>query len=278
MHAQRIPTTLAALLLIPMATQHTNAQPQSSNSPVDAATAIVNVSYHHMQGVVRVNGIPVKRFGKEPSNNSAQLLTFPLAGYAINGANEVSLETKPTGSWEDASAQLALISGTSLEALEHPMFQQDVTAAATIRHSITLQNTPYHVFDDATPWKGENGPVLVAVKALHTAVAKRDLKAFAAFVRPEYDLLPRLHAWGTFDEQMKEVEGNLKNCTLAPLPAKLSVESYYGGRLVLVTDPDGAPPIRAMCSSEPGTPADIPWEQGAFWCYRQGIWIPLAMY
>jgi hypothetical protein len=260
-----------------MTTTVATAQTKSPDSALDAGTASVNVIYSGSEGVVRLNGIPLKRFGTDASDREGQhTLMLGLAKLAVNGENTLVVETKPIESGHEASTEALVFTGNGLESLDHPVFRKKVDGAATIRLTLTLRDVPHHIFDDATPWKGDTAPVLAAVKSFHEALAKRDMKAIAALLRPEYDSTS-MKEFGPFDDMMHEFEENLKRSKVAALSAKLTVESFYDGRLLLVSDANGAEPIRcSSLDSADGAP-EMGMETGGFWCYRQGVWIPLAM-
>jgi hypothetical protein len=76
---------------------------------------------------------------------------------------------------------------------------------------------------------------------------------------------------------MAHFEESLKGSKLAELPAQLKVESFYDGRIFRVTDANGLAPIRAASIKvdADGRP-DEDLELGAFWCNRNGVWVPLG--
>jgi hypothetical protein len=151
-----------------------------------------------------------------------------------------------------------------------------VAAAATIHHTVTLRNVPHRFFDDATPWQGDREALLTAVRALQKAFAERDMKTIEASFRSVYDSTRSWKDFATFDEIMKNLEQSLKTCSVADLPAKLKVESFYEGRLFHVAAEDGAAPVRIVSTlvSDDSGPDFL--EIGEFWCYCQGAWLPLG--
>ncbi len=249
----------------------------------DAERLVLNVVYEGSEGLVRLNGIPLERFGKTGTQgDGATTLSIGLAEYGVSGVNTLVVEAKPARPARDASTDVALfVAGAGFKqrdsALQHPLFRQKIMGAGTVRHSVTLRNVPHHFFDDATPWHADPAALLTAVQALHKAFLKRDYKTIAASLRPVYDSSPNLRQLGGFDEMMRQLQQSLRSCTVTDLPKELKVETYYDGRLFRVTGENGAAPIRAFPAHIPaGGEPEALLEIGSFWCYRHGEWLPLG--
>jgi hypothetical protein len=262
--------------------QSANAQAPAPEAALDAQKVALNMIFEGSEGVVRLNGIPIERFGTQtPLGGGKPTLSVKLTGFGVNGANTFKIEIKPKGQAKVAATEVMLIdvSEGGYEALEralaHPLFHQKVSGAGTVEHTVTLRNVPSHPFDDATPWKGSPDALLAEVRALHKHLAARDSKALAVSLRSVYETSPGLKSLGSYDEILSRLEDALTKCTVADLPSKLKVESFYDGRLLRVSGEDGGAPVRLIGSEDGGAPETV-LELGAFWSYRHGAWLPLG--
>jgi hypothetical protein len=282
---KKLDTALHCLLLAGAAALCASAQTPPAQPAQDAKTLMVNVVYAHSGGVVRLNGIPINRFGgghSEGGDTGTLFIGNGLTSYGIDGVNTLTVETKPTGLEADVSTELVVIgadgnSEQSQDAIDHPLFQKKIAGAGTIEYSLTLRNLPHRLFDDAAPWKGDPQAVLTAVQTLHTAFVARDMKTIAAAIRPAFESMADAPPPGSFDAMIAHFGQSLKTSKVAVLPANLKVESFYDGRLFRVTDAQGRAPLRATSIklASDGTPDEM-LELGQFWCYRNGVWLPLA--
>jgi hypothetical protein len=246
---------------------------------------MVNVIYAHSGGIVRLNGIPIELFGKgDPAGGDSGTLFIGngLANFGINGVNTITVEAKPAGPEPDSSTELVILGATAdteqaQDSIDHPLFRKRIDGAGIIQYSLSLRNVPHRLFDDATPWRGDPEAVLAAVQALHKAFVGRDMKAIAAALRPAFDLMPDAKQPGSFDGMIAHFGQSLKGSKVAELQAKLKVEGFYDGRLFRVTDSNGLAPIRAASIKlgSDGRPDEM-LELGQFWCYCNGVWLPLA--
>jgi hypothetical protein len=282
MKIKSLQTTLQCLLLAGASTHLINGQTPPAQSAQDVGTLGVNVVYAHTAGTVRLNGIPIKRFGKgipESDESGTLIIASGLSNFGVNGVNTLTVDAKATG--PDASTELLVFntksdSGDATDAMDHPLFKKEIAGAGTIQYSLTLGNVPHHIFDDATPWKGDPNAVLAAVQALHKALALRDMKTVAGFLRPVFESPDSGQNPANFDAMIAHFGASLKQSKVVDLPANLKVESYYDGRLFRVTDANGHAPIRAVSikAGADGRP-DQMLEMGEFWCNRNGDWLPL---
>jgi hypothetical protein len=281
MQTKGIRTALSCLVLLGAATRLANAQ--APETALDGEKLLLNLTYAGSEGVVRLNGIPVERFGPGPARDMrGNTRSIRLAQFGINGENTFTIDAKAAGPSGDASVEAVMIyAGTGYEemqhALAHPVFRQKIVGTGTIRHTMTLRNVPQRIFDDATPWQGDPDAVLAAVRALRHALAKPDAQQIAASFRSLYDTTYGLKDFATFDEFVGRFIEALKTCKLSDLPAKLKVEGFYGGRLWRVVGPDDAAPIRILSSADSDKgELETVMELGDLWCYRDGAWLPLG--
>lgn len=282
---KRLPTALNCLLLATAPALVAGAQTPSAQPAQDVQKVMVNVVYTHSGGVVRLNGIPINSFGAGDYKGSESGTLFVgngLTNYGIDGVNTITVEAKAAAGEPDASTELVVLaagadSGKALDELDHPFFQKKIAGAGTIEFKLALRNLPHRLFDDAAPWHGDPQAVLSAVRALHKAFAARDMKAIGDAIRPAFESTQDAKEPGSFDAMMVHFGESLKGSKLAELPAQLKVESFYDGRLFRVTDVNGLAPIRAASikADADGRP-DEELELGAFWCNRNGVWVPLG--
>jgi hypothetical protein len=202
-----------------------------------------------------------------------------LSLYAQNGANVLTVEVRPSRSGLQIETECRMIVATgSLDDLDKPpLFQQKIKGAGTITRNLALRNVPHWAFQDADPWQGDKQDVLKAVQELHKAFVERDLKALSASLRPSFDDMSTVMgaAMGNFDDGMKGMVQGLKSARVEPLPADLNVESFYGGRLIVVSDKDGRPPIQitsAEIDKQTGRPERM-LESGGYWTRRDNRWV-----
>jgi hypothetical protein len=276
---------LLCLLLAGTAAVIASAQVPSAQSAQDAKTLTVNVVYAHSGGVVRLNGIPINSFGggrSEGGDTGTLFIGNGVMNYGIDGVNTLKVETKPTGPEPDASTELVVIGAggnpeQTQSAIDHPLFRKKIAGAGTIEYSLTLRNFPHRLFDEAAPWKGDPQAVLTAVRALHKAFVARDMKAISSALRPGFESMQDAKELGSFDGMMAQFEQSLKGSKIEELPANLKVESFYEGRLFRVADGQGRAPIHAASIKvgTDGRPEEL-LELGQFWCYRNGVWLPLG--
>ncbi len=285
MRIGRLQTALLSILLAAAAAHGTSAQTPSAQPAQDVATLMVNVVYTHAGGVVRLNGIPIERFGggsPESGDSGTLFIGNGMTNFGINGVNTLTVEAKAVGPEADSSTELILAdaaaeAGDASGVMAHPLFRKKIAGAGTIQYSLTLRNVPHRLFDDASPWSGDPKAVLTAVQALHKAFVSHDRKAIAAFLRPAFESSGDARQMGSFDDVVGNFEKSLEASKVAALPVKLNVESFYGGRLFRVTDANGLAPIRAASikTGAGGQPGQM-LEMGEFWCYRNGAWVLLG--
>lgn len=282
---KRLQAALNCLLLATATALATSAQAPSAQPAQDVQRIMVNVVYSHSGGVVRLNGIPIDSFGAgdyKGSESGTLFIGNGLTNYGIDGVNTITVEAKAAPGQPAASTELVVLgagadSAKELDELDHPLFRKKIAGAGTIEFKLALRNLPHRLFDDATPWSGDPQAVLTAVRALYKAFAVRDMKAIGDAIRPAFESTQDAKEPGSFDAMMAHFEESLKGSKLAELPAQLKVESFYDGRIFRVTDANGLAPIRAASIKvdADGRP-DEDLELGAFWCNRNGVWVPLG--
>jgi hypothetical protein len=257
----------------------TNAQ--TPETAIDARKLVVMVLHNRAVGVVKLNGVPVKRFDSSAAREGMMVTDSigTLSLYAQDGANAFTIEVRPSRPGDEIETECRMIIATgSFEDLEKPpLFQQKIKGSGTIAHNLLLRNVPHWAFQDAEPWRGDKQDVLTAVRALHKAFADRDMKSISAGLRPMFDEMSAVMGpgMGSFDEGMGEMQKMLKTAKVDALPADLSVESFYGDRLMVVSRKDGGPPIRitaAKIDQDTGRP-EVLLESGAYWTRRDSRWV-----
>jgi hypothetical protein len=270
-----VTASLVLLAATPLATS------QTKDAPLDAQHLVVMVLHNRAVGVVKLNGLPVNHFnsaGAQEGNMVTESLGS-LSLFAENGANQLTIEVAPTHPGDQIETECRIILATgSFEDLEKPpLFEQKLKGEGSITHNLTLTNVPHWFFEDAAPWQGDKQDLLQAVQALHKAFASRDIKTISASLHPMFAELSSVMGpgMGSFDESMDEMGKWLKTAKVDPLPAGLNVESFYGGRLFVVSRKDGSAPIRivsAETDKDTGQP-DRVLESGVYWTRRDNQWV-----
>jgi hypothetical protein len=259
---------------------------QPKDAPLDAQHLVVMVLHNRAEGVVKLNGIPVSRFtsaGAEPGMMVTESLGS-LSLFAENGPNLLSIEVAPAQAGDPIETECRIIVATgSIEDLDKPpLFDLKVKGAGTITQNLNLTHVPRWFFEDAPPWQGEKQDVIQAVQVLHKAFADRDMKAISASLHPMFTELSSVMGpgMGSFEDSMKQMQEWLKTAKVDPLPADLNVESFYGGRLFVVSGKAGAAPIRiasAEVDKDTGRPERL-LESGQFWTRRNNQWVLIRQY
>ena len=270
-----------AHLLCFSAVAATTVMAQTQETAIDAQKLVVMVLHNRAQGVVKLNGVPVTHLDSSGAyeGNTITDSIGTLSLYAQNGANTLTIEVHPSQPGHQIETECRMIIATgSLDDLDKaPLFQQKIKGAGTITHELVLRNVPHWAFQDAEPWQGDKQDVLKAVEALHRAYADHDIKSLSASLRPSFDDISTVMgpALGNFDEGMKGMVEGLKSASVGPLSADLNVESFYGGRLIVVSGKDGRPPIQitsAEIDKQTGRPERM-LESGGYWMHRDNRWV-----
>jgi hypothetical protein len=269
---------ISVLLLLAATTLATS---QTNEAPLNAQHLVVMVLHNRAKGVVKLNGIPVNHFNSAAAQEGNMVTESlgSLALYAQNGDNQLTIEVAPAHPGDEIETECRIILATgSFEDLEKPpLFEQKLKGAGVITHDLALTNVPHWSFQDAAPWQGDKQDLLQAVQALHNAFADRDIKTVSARLHPMFIELSSVMGpgMGSFDESMSEMGKWLKTAKVDPLPADLNVDSFYGGRLFVVSRKDGSAPIRIASieiDKDTGQP-DRVLESGVYWTRRNNQWV-----
>jgi hypothetical protein len=192
----------------------------------------VNVIHGRSQGDVRVNGVPVHRFIPTRDGEPATDI-ISIGQWVVDGENSITVESVT----KDGGSTRVVIVRT----MDEPnLFDGEIAGAGTTEYKLPLKDVPHWGWLDAEQWTGDSQALLAAVAALHAAFANADVKAIMALYKPfADDMLPYM---GPLPED--DLAEPLKGATVQPLPADLTVESFYDHRLFAVRRADGSAPIR----------------------------------
>ncbi|HYM31997.1 MAG TPA: hypothetical protein VEU47_11890 [Candidatus Cybelea sp.] len=224
----------------------------------DPPNVAVNVIHSKSQGVIRINGVPVYRFVPTRDGGSATD-SIGVGQWLIDGENSIAVETR---SKDGGSTRVVIV-----KTIDEPhLFDGEIAGAGATEYKLQLKDVPRWGWLDAEQWTGDNQSLLAAVGALHAAFDKGDLetimrqyKAFADDMAPYIGPISK-------DDFAEPLKGG----TVQPLPADLTVESFYDHRLFVVRRADGSAPIRVDNEAVvKGIPA---LESGQFWIRKSGQW------
>jgi hypothetical protein len=228
------------------------------------ANITVNIIHDQSSGLLRVNGVPIHRFGgKRPADSGPLTDAVGVAQWLVEGENVIAVEvTAAAGS----STQIVVVRGMD----EPKLFDDRVAGSGKAQYKLALHDVPRWGWFTADPWAGDDKELLAAIAALHAAFAKGDVKTVVALYQPfEDDLKP--YAGSMLEGAEEGLAGNLKGALVLPLPAGLKVERFYGDRLFVVEGPGGAAPVTVMNESlVQGAPA---LQAGRYWIRKQGRWM-----
>ncbi len=244
--------TLAVVLALPY--------PALADGPANIA---VNILHDGSQGDLRVNGVPVHRFGYHGSeNNGPATDALSIGQWLVEGENVIEVDAQ---SKNGKPTRVVVVRGPD----EPNLFEGQIAGSGKVQYKLSLQGVPNWGWSAVAPWTGDDKDLLAAVAALHTAYAKADVKSilpiYAAF---DEDVSPYIGS------QMAGAEAGLTQ-TLAgakvpPLSQQLVVERFYGDRLFVVHNEDGSAPIQVMNESVlAGAPV---METGQYWIRKGGSW------
>lgn len=224
----------------------------------EPANIAVNVIHAKSQGVIRVNGVSIHRFTPTPDGASATDV-IGIGEWVIEGENSIAVETQS----KDGGVTRVVIVRTMGEP---SLFEREIAGAGAAEYKLALKDVPRWGWLDAERWTGDNQALLAAVGALHAAFGKGDAKAILRAYKPfADDMQPYM---GPLAEN--DLAEPLKGGTVRPLPADLTVESFYDHRLFVVRRADGSAPIRVDNDAlAKGMPA---LEGGQYWVRKGGQW------
>jgi hypothetical protein len=225
----------------------------------------INVNHEAALGRVTINGVPVLRFDSAPRTPDSGPPTAIVNGgmWMNDGSNEIVVEVKSKGPGSNVRVVL-------MKSMDGPPLLDSTVKGSDGRivQAVTLQGLPHWAWLDSEPWTGDPRAVVEAVKALHAALDKKDVLAHDAMRKALEEDMGRV--MGPMpDAVRKEIHDSIRNSKVFPLPADLKVSSHYGNRLFVVTDADGAPPVRLR---EDGAPDDEIIETGQYWIRKGGTW------
>ena len=246
------------------------------DAPINAQQFLLVIKHDGSQGVARINGVPAHHFSSSLGQGSETDSVGSMSMFAKNGANVITVEARPEAAGHKASTEVSVIVNTgSFDDLNKSLFTQKIDGSGSATYTVVLQGVPQWAFLTGTAWSGDKNAVLAAVRALHKAYADRDFKTIEAVQKAGFDDLSAAmgEALGSYADLCADQRKLLKTAKLSPLDAQLTVESFYDGRLLVVSDKDGLAPIRLASAAvdKEGRPKET-MATGQFWIYRDGKW------
>ena len=227
------------------------------------ANITVNIIHDQSSGLLRVNGVPIHRFGGKPPADSGPLTdAVGIGQWLVEGENVIAVEVKGVSG---SSTRVVIVRGMD----EPNLFEEKVAGSGKAQYKLALKDVPRWGWFTADPWTGDDKPLLAAVAALHADYAKSDVKAIIALYQPFGDDM-KPYAGSVLDGAAEGLASTLKGATVAPFPTKLKVERFYGNRLFVVEGPDAAPPI--VVTNESVIQGQPVLQSGQFWIRKQGKW------
>lgn len=224
----------------------------------------VNVGYRYAEGRILVNGVPVHRFaaGAPEEGSSGPFDVVGLGQWMRNGDNEVVVEGRATA--EGGGIDVEILASIDAPPLTAGRIDSDGKIIATIG----MDGLPEWLFLTSEPWTGEADDVLGAVRALHDAMAAKDTAEVDAMGRAMEEDMSRV--WGPMPEELRaQFHRFIEAHPVQPLAADLTVESFYDGRLWVVSGPGGAPPVRVVNPADENDRI----ETGQYWIRWDGRWM-----
>lgn len=233
--------------------------PASAQQPDDIT---VNVVRENAEAAIVVNGVPVHQARWDAANAGTPVTDAVSTGlWLIDGDNTIAVEAKALG-------EGGYVEVTMLRSFDEPyLLEQRIDGAGRAETTVTVAGQPRWAWLDAEPWTGDATELLAAVAALHDATARKDVAAFMAAHKAQYDDFSLIYG-PMPPEMMAQLEQELATQALQPLSANLKATPYLEGRVWLVEDEAGQPPIRLIDVAESGTRI----ETGTFWTRRDGVW------
>lgn len=222
----------------------------------------VNVARENAEAVIVVNGIPVYRASWDPAYGDSPVTDFTSIGmWLVDGDNTVAVEAA-------AVAAGGYVEVIVLKSLDEPyLLEQRIDGEGRVETTVAVEGQPRWAWLDAEPVSGGAAELLAAVAALHDAIARGDFEAYMAAHQARNDDFTLVFGPMPAD-MMAQLEQMFATVTLQPLSANLVATPYADGRVWLVIDEAGEPPIRMVDPQEPGSSM----ESGEFWVRRGGVW------
>jgi hypothetical protein len=236
---------------------------------------VVIVRHDKANCVISLNGIPVQRLDlKQMPGAGVPTATISLGLWAIEGDNEVAVETQPTGKPEEAETEVKLMIATGgMDDFDKPpLFQRKFTGAKTVTTTIALTGVPHWIFNDAEHVTGDQAELLAAVKALHQAYADKDFKTVDAISKAVIDDLTQVY--GPMDAMVEDGHKFAATAKLVPWTDKLTVASALDNRVFVVSREGGRAPVELASpeiDSDTKQPKEL-LETGKFWIRLGGKW------
>ena len=238
----------------------------------------LNVNAIGAQGVVRINGIPLRYFkeaGPKTTSSAAGTFTdasptgFMSTTYLLlctNGDNQVSIEAQTT----DPKGEVRM---TLVKSMDAPaLFDQTLKKAGTLNYTLAQTGLPEWTWVTADKVADGKGELLKTVAAYQQAFVKKDIATIHAFEKSYFDNMMKMMPMppGELQEGLKEDGKQISAAKLQPMaPADdLQVESYMDGRLYVVLDKNHNAPVILEAPDAPGHP----WSMGEYWSRIGGKW------
>ncbi len=228
----------------------------------EPSSVTVNIVHENATGVLRINGVPVHRFGTGATASGKVTDTIGAGLWLVEGENVIDVESRAKSG---GSTQVIIVRTIG----DPTLFERTIDGAGAAQYKLTLAGVPRWGWLDAEVWEGDDTALLAAVAALRAACAKPDVKALLAAFKP-FDDDVRPYIGPQLAGAEKELSQTLKGAKVAALPGDLSVARFYGNRLFVVQTADGAPPIAV--SNEKIVKGRPVLEPGQYWIRKNGKW------
>jgi hypothetical protein len=222
----------------------------------------VNVVREYAAGTIFVNGVPVHSYAYEPTNAGTPVTDAVSVGlWLVDGENAIAVDSKATQ--DGGYAEVTIMESFDVP----PYLEQRIDGQGRAEVTVTTKGTPPWAWLDAEPVTGDGSDLLVAVAALHDAIARKDMAAFESMhAAKDVDFTK---VFGPMPEDMRaEMRNFLTTVPLQPLASDLVATAYLDGRLWVVTDGAGGAPVMIFDEADPVTRLAT----GQFWTKKDGAW------
>lgn len=238
----------------------------------------LNINAIGAQGVVRINGIPLRYFkeaGPKTTSSASGTFTdasptgFMSTSYLLlctNGDNPVTTEAQTT----DPKGEVRM---TLVKSMDAPaLFDQTLKKTGTLSYTLAQTGLPEWTWVTADKVADGKGELLKTVAAYQQAFVKKDIATIHAFEKSYFDNMMKMMPMppAELQEGLKEDGKQISAAKLQAMAAAddLQAESYMDGRLYVVMDKNHQAPVMLEAPDAPGHP----WGMGEYWSRIGGKW------
>jgi hypothetical protein len=230
-----------------------DAEPKSQNISINVSMA---------EARIRMNGLPIEYDSAPGDGDTVSSSPGNYIFYCRNGENVLAVDatiTKPTG-----SVEVEINDGI----LAKPLFKQNLTAAGTIEHPVTVAKLPTWTWTKADVVSDANPPGLLdAVAAFHRAAAAHDLATMRKMLQPA--LADQRAFYGSaLGDPFTVFTGGLSKSKIAPLATDFDVTPSTDHRIFAVFTKTHRAPVQARSAENVMTLS-----AGQFWSRYDGTWL-----